>query len=720
MFDYGSCVADTWKTGIMGVRGLKSYIEGNILFLKDCNFKGSTIIIDGCNLFNILYDGSKYDLKHGGDYYAFEILIKNFFKALKNCNIEPYVILDGGSDHTDKKLETLKQRAQDHIQIAKDLSLGRIRYSSDHKPVLLKSVFKQILIHLKITFVHCMGEADWDIAALANQLDCPVLSDDSDFFIFDLKAGVLPITHFQWEKGLTEKFIPAKIFLVSNFCKCFKNMNEQLLPLLAALAGNDYVNIHIRNRSFSWEKFSSCSAPFSRSQARLDGILHWLSGFQNTKEAIGAVLDLLGDQKYRDPVQKDLTVCQNEYQLTKHPHQLAQFLLNNVALSRLPLELELVLPRWIRMPLSEGKMSFIVTEPLDLQRAHLSHHVESFDLPSSNAISRPIRQVLYGLLKQRDDRKPSVARVDPGECYVEEHDREGLSLSTFWVKAACPASGKNLHLETLNKKPLKLRRQVLYDTLGVTSIISTSIAAKFQLPVYVTCYWLSKADPQPHIEHLWSLLLGFVFGELTGRYMGQEGIALVWNRLNSLRLSPTIGGPDLEAAHTYSQWQGCMKDSYRLNQLLCLPLPEPELSRLYCGPLVHQAALRLRKGVTPESWLRAGPIAMQLFRDLKDAVLDSLDTDVRARLQKASRRDHPTERPARSVGNVEELTTQLFEQEDEDEDYGVRSGKAKTENEDDEIYRDACRIRTRHKKKSRALRTHSPVQLKKRERVSWA
>ena len=134
---------------------------------------------------------------------------------------------------------------------------------------------------------------------------------------------------------------------------------------------------------------------------------------------------------------------------------------------------------------------------------------------------------------------------------------------------------------------------------------------------------------------------------------------------------------------------------------------------------MHQAALRLRRGVTPESFLSAGPIAMQLFRDLEQAVLDSLDADVRTRLQKASRRDHPRERRARSVGDVEELATrftQMFEEEDEDKDYGGRSGKAKTENEDGEIYRDACRIRTRHKKKSWALRADSPVQLKKQER----
>ena len=124
--------------------------------------------------------------------------------------------------------------------------------------------------------------------------------------------------------------------------------------------------------------------------------------------------------------------------------------------------------------------------------------------------------------------------------------------------------------------------------------------------------------------------------------------------------------------------------------------------------------------MTPESLLSAEPIAMQLFRYLQHAVLDSLDADVRARLQKAPRRDHPRERRARSVEELATRFTQMFEEEDDDEDYGGRSGKAKTEDEDEEIYRDVCRIRTRHKKKSRALRTHSPVQLKKRERVCWA
>ncbi|KAL2084686.1 hypothetical protein ACEWY4_020204 [Coilia grayii] len=699
----------------MGVQGLMSYIGENHTFLKNCQFKGSKLVIDGSNLCYSLYRGQDCDIKHGGDYYAFEIVIKNFFRALKTCNIEPYVILDGGSDHTDKKLETLNQRAQDRIKNGRDIALGR-KHGGSIKPVLLKSVFKEILTRLKVPFVQCMEEADWETAALAHQWNCPVLSDDSDFFVFRLKAGFLPITHFQWQRVSTQKFIPAKKFIISNFCKCFNNMKIELVPLFAALAGNDYIKLERMSVSFKWEQFSSLSG----FHARIDGILWWLSGFPGPKKAIKALLDSLQDQKAT--VKEALTACQREYQLAKS--SLAQFFLSGLPPSKLPPELE-ILPAWMRKPLSEGRLSAIVIDALVLQRVRLGPQIENFDLPSSNVISRPIRQVLYGLLlaeqKQRDDRRPTGTQVTPGECYVEEYDREGLSLTSVWVKAACPFSGKNLHLETLNQAPHKTRLQVLRDALGMTKPIPTSIAAKFQLAVCVTCYWLSRADPQPRMEHLWALLLGFVFGELSGRHKGETGIALVWNKLNNLRQSCMVGRRlDLEVAHTYSQWQACLYASYKLNRLLCRALPEPELARLYCGPLVHQAALRLSRGMSPESLLSAGPLPTQLFVDLQNAVLDCLDADVLDRLQKALRPKHsPRHRRTKSVGSVGELAVQLnhldVEDENEDEDDGGRGGRSKTDDEDGQLYGAACHIRTRHKKKRSNLDA-----LNKRDRVSWA
>ncbi|XP_063054713.1 protein asteroid homolog 1-like [Engraulis encrasicolus] len=703
----------------MGVQGLLSYIEENHhAFLKDCNFKRRELVIDGDNLCFNLYRGQHFDIKHGGDYYAFEIEIKKFFHALRSCNIEPYVVLDGGSDHTDKKLETLKRRARDRIKNGRDISLGR-KHSGSVMPILLKGVFIEILSRLQVPFVQCMEEADWETAALANEWNCPVLSGDSDFFIFRLKAGFLPLSHFQWQKGASQKSIPAKKFLISNFCQHFNNMKVELVPVLAALAGNDYIKRERMCVSFNWEEYSRFNGVHG---SRIDGILWWLSGFQSSKKAIKALLDSLQDPQTSGAVKAALAPCLREYQLSKS--NIAQFFLNGLAPSKLPQELEII-PTWMRMPLSDGRMSAIVIEALVLQRVRVGPQVENFDLPSCNGISRPIRQVMYGLLlagqKQRADRRPPVAHVTPGECYVEEYDREGVTLTSVWVKAACPVSGKNLHLETLNRAPKETRLQMLRDALGMTKPIPNSIAAKFHLAVYVTCYWLSRADPQPRMEHLWALLLGFVFGELSGRHKGKEGIALVWNRLNNLRTSCMVGRPDLEMAHTYSQWQACLYATYKLNRLLCLALPEPEKARLYCGPLVHQAALRLRRGMNPESLLSAGPVPLQLFRDLQDAVLDCLEPDVRDRLQKASRQNNPQDRRrTKSHSSVDDLAShfQHFEvdEEEEEEDDRGRGRRSKTDDEDDQLYGAACQIRTRHKKK----RTGALDKLNKRDRVMWA
>ncbi|KAG5271241.1 hypothetical protein AALO_G00177480 [Alosa alosa] len=96
--------------------------------------------------------------------------------------------------------------------------------------------------------------------------------------------------------------------------------------------------------------------------------------------------------------------------------------------------------------------------------------------------------------------------------------------------------------------------------------------------------------------------------------------------------------------------------------------------RLYSGPLVHEAAARLMRGATPESFLNGGPIPLQLFRDLERAVLDSLDDDIRDRLQKEPQQHYPTRR-AQTRGNLVEFARQFYHEDEDDKDYGERRGR---------------------------------------------
>ncbi|XP_038838758.1 protein asteroid homolog 1-like [Salvelinus namaycush] len=238
----------------MGIQGLTSFIDHSGTFLKDDHFRHSRLIIDGSNIFHFLYFNSSVDLKHGGDYDDFEDQVCEFFKALRDCGIEPYVVIDGGSDHTDKKFETLRQRAQSKIN---NLSMG---LQGDRIiPVLVKQVFKQVLSSLKVPFAQCIFEADQEIASLAQRWNCPVLSNDSDFYIFDIQAGYLPFFHFQWQnvsvqRWSSQNYIPCKRYTTTSFCRHF-NINRQLLPVFAAIAGNDYVNLTNMGFSIRWKGY---------------------------------------------------------------------------------------------------------------------------------------------------------------------------------------------------------------------------------------------------------------------------------------------------------------------------------------------------------------------------------------------------------------------------------------------------------------------------------
>ncbi|XP_051577904.1 protein asteroid homolog 1-like isoform X2 [Myxocyprinus asiaticus] len=648
-----------------------------------------------------LYFQCKLDQMHGGDYDAFEEIIRKFFENLTACDIRPFVVLDGGADHTDKKFDTLMERSQGKIKQAYALSVGS---RGTVLPILIKDVFRQVLHKLKVPLVECLQEADWEIAALAKQWNCPILSNDSDFYIFNLKAGILPITYFQWEnvrgdRQTNKKFIPTKHFSVENLCASFKHMNKDLLPLVAAILGNDYMKLQ-NIRYLRWEQHSVHGGEF----ARIDGLLHWLSKFAGPEEAIADFLKLITDEE-KDIVVKALFEAIKEYKLFSS--SLAQFFISKtVPQTSSPLQ---ALPKWTLRPLLEGRMSSYIIDVLVLQRNTLRSQVEDFELPSSNETSRPIRQVLYGVLllgeQQTEDKLMAAAKESTGtsKCYVDEYDREQLTLTFSKVEAIQTRVKPGIRLETLREEPHNVRLQVLLDTLGVPTVVLKAIPLDLQLQVFVTHYWMVNAQPQPSQVHLWSLLLGMVYGKLCSMPNKQKDTLL---SLKKLQIHQGKNRLDHEVAHLYSQWQSCLLWSLHLNRLLCLPLQEPECAWLYRGTLVHQAVRELSRGVTPETLLVSGSYAEQLFRQLKDAVLSLVDKDGILRI--SNRDGHRT---AVKIPNgyrhhnqpIDELSS-LFEHfMDEDiEDYddddlnGKGRSKAKTE-----MLECSYTVRTRYKAKSR-------------------
>ncbi|KAG7318055.1 hypothetical protein KOW79_019090 [Hemibagrus wyckioides] len=679
----------------MGVQGLHSYIESNSDFLKPRCFRESKLIMDGSSLYYSLYFRSHLDQAHGGDYEGFEKIVTLFFRNLRICDIEPYVVLDGGDDVSGKKFETLKTRCQERIKRANALSRGR---SGERLPILTKNVFKQILHKLGIPFIQCLAEADWEVAALASEWNCPVLSSDSDFYIFNIKSGFLPIQHFQWRKVVhkpaAQKFISAKWFGFKNLCAAFNRMNKYNLSLFAVILGNDYTKLD----KSAFPKFSKFSTR-PGGTAKVDGVLVWLSQFPGPKEAIAALLSPLGKNKKSSSIRKAINQGMAEYRLG--PSSIGQFFMSGEP-QTVPLGPLQKLPDWTLRPLAEGKLASTIIDVVTLQRVMLNTQVEDFELRSSSETSRLIRQVMYGVLlctRWQEVGKGGRSSGEKQQADVEEYSRQGMTLTSSMVPAVLPGNVvTHLHLDSLWETPHQLRLQVLLEALGVSQISdSLHVPEGLQLAVYVTCFWLKHAKPEPRTEMLWALLTSLVFGHLSREKQAEKDIKPVISRLKKSRSRKGKKPVDLEIAHAFCQWQSCLNDSFVLNQLLNCPVPEPELARLYCGSLVHGVTHTLKRGMEPESLLAGGPVTIRLYQILQSAVERELDEDL---LTRTRTRTWPRE----SQVAVDELTREFKHLMEEDKCM-----------KKDKVLVKTCSIRTRHKSKRRT----TDFKTKKQEHVSW-
>ncbi|XP_064802989.1 protein asteroid homolog 1-like isoform X2 [Oncorhynchus masou masou] len=585
----------------MGIQGLTGFIDQCGTLLKDGHFRNSKVVIDGSNIYHFLYFNSSVDQQHGGDY---EDNVCKFFKALRDCGIEPYVIIDGGSDHNDKKFETLRKRAESKIDTANKLSRGLCR--DRIIPTLARQVFKQVMSSLRVPFAQAIFEADQEIASLAQRWNCPVLSNDNDFYIFDIQAGFLPMSHFQWQNSSVQNDIPCKRYTTTSFCRHF-NINSQLLPVFAAIAGNDYVNLNKMGFSFRWKDNSPMGPNRKPRFVFFNKLLKWLASFQEKQDALENVPLIRHGENDMDTALQALFQGIETYQI--QPECLERFFNDGEAPDPglLPVHLS-VLPDWTLLPLTKGTLPPYMIYILQRRPVIQGVQVEDHSLPSGNITSRHIRQVFYGMLLGEGSE-------------VEEYDREDTNLTSSMVTAILPSAAQQLQLAMLNQAPHSVRLEVFLETVGVSQSTLNGVPPHLRLAMAVTYYWQRRAHPRPDLPLLQALLLGLVYAEFCRQRKSQrEGPVL--ERMRGLIQRHALS-PDLGVAHVFSQWNRCMRDGLDLNQLLCLPLPEPQCAWLYKGTLLHQLVGQLRRGVTPDSLLMEDPSSVQLYRAMLEAILNS-------------------------------------------------------------------------------------------------
>ncbi|XP_026479760.1 protein asteroid-like [Ctenocephalides felis] len=260
----------------MGVRGLTTFIAKNAdqyfeeFELHDCN-----LVIDGNNLAAQLYKYvSRCNSGFGGDYDVYHKCVVKFFEMLNACNIRSFVLFDGAYETRKKK--TVYSRLIAKQQAASILCPANQKLLQIF-PLMMRDVFKNVLRDMGISFIQCDFEADDEISIVAREISCPVLSNDSDFYIYDVEY--IPFTSFDQKLTISEKgytYIFCKIYKIDNFLNYFGGLKKEMLPLLATLLGNDYINKSTFKNFYAHLKLAKTKQKISDQQRTINALLQWL------------------------------------------------------------------------------------------------------------------------------------------------------------------------------------------------------------------------------------------------------------------------------------------------------------------------------------------------------------------------------------------------------------------------------------------------------------
>ncbi|XP_033097239.1 protein asteroid homolog 1-like [Anneissia japonica] len=329
----------------MGVQGLNVFVTENSLH-KDCQFfSDNELIIDGNNLLCGLERNENHTSVSENCSSVCNV-IRNFIEKLRSCQVRPIFIFDGG--HANEK----------------NTQSGKDKYR--HKIICWKQIMVEVLQGLNIPTVWCDYEADSEIAKIANECKCPVLSEDNDFYIMELNYGFINYKYFEW-KTANERGIECKIFDREQFCQKTK-ISKECISLVAAFTGTEKLSMNVKD--------AICC----------------LEGHNSVDTAIDSALNQVGiSNDERAHLKKEIMYTSSLYDLPEESPAFAYHKDKNPE-AESDLKSRCCFPSWfIKLYRERGINKYAVDVVLHHQRT-LRHSVNEQD------VSLSLRRLQYGIL----------------------------------------------------------------------------------------------------------------------------------------------------------------------------------------------------------------------------------------------------------------------------------------------------------------------------------
>ncbi|KAK6639998.1 hypothetical protein RUM43_008275 [Polyplax serrata] len=644
----------------MGVRGLMTFItENSDLYMDPFELSDSYLVIDGNSLYCQLF-ASESHVVYGGEYDKYCYLIRDFFLSLQRCNVTPIVVFDGGREK--KKLRTIFRRASTKITIIEAINQGKA--VKGVFPLFASNVFLNVIKDLNCVHIQADFEADEEIAAIAKALNCPVLSNDSDFFIYDVL--LVPIWSLN-SKPMVRKtsahknrfFIQCSMYKMSNLLRQFSGLEKSHFPIIATLMGNDYIDNNIFKNFFKHVIISK-NKNLLISHRRVLGLLNWIKK-ESFHSAVQGILNHV--KKSSRPMVSALINSNiknyNEVSVSQQTYELLNKILTDIKKSCYPLskkKSEINLPLEMRRLFNEGEIHPFVMDFISLGMYFTGIQVEDLSMCSTHILSIPLIKIIKSVVHD-------FCAKDILKCYIiHKHKYQSVTVENL-------TPVERIKFCEIVKMSHDMRVKLFFDTIGFDErIVQMILLLGDAWSLYFTAclYWIKSAKDSITFNHVSALLLTAVaiqvvqksvgyftcinkfnkkyrdylntdkkpvdslhvkeindFGEMLKRVSQIECI-LVQKQLIPMRQPNSKDNNKISTVHLFNTFQSCLFHIIQVNVIFNYPLKKCKISDFYSGILLYNMYVQINKALSPEQFcnklLNEAPNIKAIYLHLTETV----------------------------------------------------------------------------------------------------
>lgn len=529
------------------VRGLATFVEKNFRGWKKVRPKGQ-LVVDGYSLCHELYYASRVDNVHGGDYVSFSKFIEKFLNCLLQNQIRPFMVFDG-IDAEQSKKETHNKRRVENAERVRDLLQGIPASSRGdyYLPYLARQVMMETVLRVlgEENVYVSDGDADSIIATLAISRCCPVLSLDSDFYIFPIPEGYIPYNEMKW----SENGVEARIFNYKDFARQFNIKDPQLLIMLPAILGDNML-----------QPLDDALKELTKStRIRAEAVLKYVSQFTLFEDCKSSLTRI----SRSNPLDNVEVAYKTYYSSVEN--------FPSKGMTTLKIKhTQLTIPEFVLDLFRRGKFPTLLMDAMCCGEVDHRIAVEDMNGPWCHEVGVPIREIIYGIICGNHG---SIA---------EHHRRKGRvdDFPLIRVRAKKPAQFRCEGAPILDGKYHDMASRFGKDIMIVASKATgefrgLSIPKEFWFFYAVTRFWYFHFDHQVNKDHV---LKAIVLSAVECQRARDINFPVVRSLPNP---------PEPALVHALAQWQSIYHDLYCLNQLLLEPLqPQPISLVLECSKVV--------------------------------------------------------------------------------------------------------------------------------------